>query len=114
MYVPALICLAVLMNSCISIQQTKGPYLPMYGNETVIGTVQTAFVIQTSVLASKNDNEPVNTEIYTKLMETAQQQYPGTIGLRDIVWISGNKSPDGTQVEIHAAAKVIKGIGIAV
>jgi hypothetical protein len=93
-----------LAVSCAS----TGEYMPLKSGETVIGTVQTTFFVQSSFFFMKSVKGTVNTQAYVRLMETAGQKYSGSIDLRDIVWMTGNKSSDNTQTEIFATGKVVQ------
>jgi hypothetical protein len=91
--------LSILAASCASI----GQYMPSTPEETVIGTVQTSFVARDSWFSK---NETINMQAYIKLLEAAVKKYPGTIDVRDIVWVSG-RTIDGINVEAAAAGMVI-------
>jgi len=93
-----------LAASCAS----TGQYKPLADGETVIGTAQTTFMVQSSFFSMKKVQDAMNAEAYIKLMEVAAQKYPGSIDLRDIVWVTGDKSRDGTKTEIFATGKVIR------
>jgi hypothetical protein len=92
-----------LVTSCAS----AGEYMPLKDGETVTGTVQTTFLVQSSFFFMKRVKDTVNTQAYVRLMETAGQKYSGNIDLRDIVWVTGNSSPDNTKTEIFATGKVV-------
>jgi hypothetical protein len=79
---------------------------PKAGSEAVNGVVQTSFV---STGWDATFNKPViKTQAYIKLLEAAQQKYPGAVDITDIVWVSG-KSIDHQNSEIIASGKVVRG-----
>jgi len=95
--------LIVLAVSC----QSTGEYLPLSGNETVIGTVQTTFEVRSSFFFMKKVKDGINMEAYIKLLETAEHKYSGNHDIRDIVWVTG-KPVDNIYTEIFASGKVIR------
>jgi hypothetical protein len=95
--------LIVLAISC----QSTGEYLPLSNNETVIGTVQVTFTVQSSFFFMKKVKDGINTEAYIKLLETAEHKYSGNNDIRDIVWVTG-QSVNTTNTEIFATGKVIR------
>ena len=95
--------LIVLAVSC----QSTGEYLPLSSNETVIGTVQTTFEVQSSFFPIKSVKDTVNTRAYIMLMEAAERKYTGNIDIRDIVWVTG-KPVDNIYIEIFASGKVVR------
>ena len=98
----AVLILITLAVSCAS----TGEYMPMAEGETVIGTVQTTFLVQSSFFSMKKVKETVNKQAYVGLMEIAGQKYSGSIDLRDIRWVTGS-TVNNTRTEIFATAKVI-------
>jgi hypothetical protein len=93
------IIIGMLTASCASI----GQHLPLSSGETVIGTIQTSFVAR-EIWFSKD--EVINTQAYIKLLEAAVKKYPGSIDVRNIVWVTG-KTVDSLNVEIAATGMVI-------
>jgi hypothetical protein len=91
--------LSVLTASCTSI----GQHLPLSSGETVIGTIQTTFVARDTWFSK---NEIINTQAYIKLLEAAVKKYPGSIDVRNIVWVTG-RTIDHLNVEIAATGMVI-------
>jgi hypothetical protein len=88
--------------SCAS----TGNFIPLENGETVLGTIQTAFVARDTV----NGRDAINTLAYIKLLEAAQGQYARDgvqIDIRDIIWTSGKKF-DSTNTEYSAAGKVVR------
>ena len=98
----ALLLLIVFAGSCAS----TGEYMPIEKGETVIGTVQTTFLVQSSFFSVKKVKDTLNKQAYVALMEIAGYKYSGSIDLRDIVWVTGN-TVNNTKTEIFATAKVI-------
>ena len=103
MVVLTVLLITVILASCA----TTGQYMPLANNETVIGTVQTTFMVRNNPTNSASD--AVNTQAYIRLMEVAEQNYSGGIDLRDIEWArTGRLSPDNHYVEFTATGKVIQ------
>jgi len=86
---------------------TTGEYMPLSDDETVIGTVQTTFVVRSSFFTMKSVRDAINTEAYIKLLESAERKYTGNNDIRDIVWVTG-KPVDNIYTEIFATGKVIR------
>jgi len=103
----AALVLIILIVSCAS----TGEYMPLSNDDTVIGTVQTTFVVKSSFFSMKRVRDAINTEAYIKLLAAAELKYAGnTIDIRDIVWVTGRLAEnDPTSTEIFATAKVIRG-----
>ncbi|MDR1231663.1 MAG: hypothetical protein LBK61_09710 [Spirochaetaceae bacterium] len=101
-FVGMLAVLSVLSVSIVSCA-TVGQYMPASPGETVIGTVQTSFVARDSWFSK---NEAINMHAYIKLLEAAVKQYPGTIDVRNIVWVTG-RTIDNINVEVAATGMVI-------
>ena len=99
----ALLLLIAIAVSCAS----TGDYMPIAEGETVIGTVQTTFLVQSSLFSIKKVRDTMNKQAYVGLMEVAGQKYSGSIDLRDIVWVTGN-TINNTKTEIFATAKVVR------
>ena len=99
----AVLLIAGLAASCAS----TGQYMPLSKDETVIGTVQAAFVVRSSLFFMKSAKDAVNTQAYIRLLEAAGQKYPGNIDIRDIVWVTG-KSVDNQATEVSATGKVVQ------
>jgi hypothetical protein len=91
--------LAVLTASCASI----GRHLPLSSGETVIGTIQTSFIARDTWFSK---DKIINTQAYIKLLEAAVKKYPGSIDVRNIVWVTG-RMIDTLNVEIAATGMVI-------
>jgi hypothetical protein len=81
--------------------------MPLTQGETVIGTVQSTFTVQSSFFSLKSVKDAVNTQAYIHLMEAAGQKFTGSIDIRDIVWVTG-KSVDNQNTEISATGKVVQ------
>jgi len=103
-FIVVMLALIALAVSCAS----TGEYMPLSGGETVIGTVQSTFFVQSSFFSMQKVKDSVNTQAYVRLMEAAGRKYHDNIDLRDIVWVTGDKSPDNTKTEIFATAKVVR------
>jgi len=101
-YILTVLILTVFAISCAS----TGEYMPITEGETVIGTVQTTFLVQSSFFSVKKVKDTVNKQAYVGLMEAAGQKYTGSIDLRDIVWVTGS-TVNNIKTEIFATAKVI-------
>jgi hypothetical protein len=104
----ALILMVSLIVGLVASCASTGEYMPLKESETVIGTVQTTFFVQSSFFFMKSVKDTVNKQAYVRLMEIAGQKYFGSIDLRDIVWITGNKSSDNTKTEIFATGKIVR------
>jgi len=102
-FVLAALLLTALAASCTS----TGNYMPLKDGETVIGTVQTFFIVQSTSIVFKSGKDALNTQSYIRLMEAAGKKYSGNIDIRDIEWVTGN-TVDNTKTEIFATAKVIQ------
>ena len=89
-----------LISSCASV----GQFMPIAPEENVIGTIQTTFAARDSWFSKK---ETIDTQAYIKLLGTAAQKYPGTIDVRDIVWVTG-RAIGPRDTEVSATAKVIR------
>jgi len=109
-YILLLLLLAAMVVSCMSM--STGQYMPLYQDETVIGTIQASFYVQSSFPTMKNGKETLNTQAYASLMEAARREYSGIIDLRDIEWVMANSSSGKTGTEILAVAKVIRISGV--
>jgi hypothetical protein len=92
-----------LAVSCAS----TGEYMALSSSETVIATVQSTFVVQSSLFFMKSAKDAVNMEAYIHLLEVANQKYSGAFDIRDIVWVTG-KSVDNQNTEISATGKVVR------
>jgi hypothetical protein len=105
---PFVLAAAALVGLAVSCAST-GNFMPLAPNETVIGTVQTTFVARNTL----NGRDAINTQAYIKLLEAAQQQYPGNgtngpaIDIRDIVWVSG-REVDTQNKEYAVTGKVVQ------
>jgi hypothetical protein len=93
------IIMSILTASCASI----GQHLPLSSGETVIGTIQTSFVARETWFSK---DKVINTQAYIKLLEAAVKKYPGSIDVRNIVWVTG-RMVDNLNVEIAATGMVI-------
>ena len=98
-----------LAASCAS----TGDFMPLSREETVLGTVQTTFVVRSSFFSMKSARDAVNTQAYIKLMEAAGQKYSGSYDIRDIVWVTG-RSVYLDNTEIAATGKVVSVAGAEV
>jgi hypothetical protein len=88
--------------ACLAATLTAGV---VSAQEPIIGTVQTSFVV--TGWDSVFNKKAVNTQARIRLLGTAQEKYPGTIDITDIVWVSG-KSEDNQNKEIVATGKVVQ------
>jgi hypothetical protein len=91
--------IGILTASCASV----GRHLPLSSGETVIGTVQTSFIARETWFSK---DKVINTQAYIKLLEAAVKKYPGSIDVRNIVWVSG-RMIDNLNIEIAATGMVI-------
>jgi hypothetical protein len=103
----ALVLMAALIAGLAVSYASTGQYMPLTQGETVIGTVQSTFTVQSSFFSLKSVKDAVNTQAYIHLMEAAGQKYSGSIDIRDIVWVTG-KSVDNQNTEISATGKVVQ------
>ena len=99
----AVLIIIAFLVSCAS----TGEFMPIEEDETVIGTAQTTFLVQSSFFFIKRVRNTINKQAYVGLMEVAGQKYSGSIDLRDIVWVTGN-TVNNTKTEIFATAKVVR------
>jgi hypothetical protein len=74
-------------------------------DEAVNGIVQTNFAAQS--WDSMFNKPAIKTQAYIKLLEAAQQKYPGMVDIKDIVWITG-RMVDHQNKEIIATGKVVQ------
>lgn len=102
-----IILTAVLITAIIVSCVTQNVYLPLTEDEVVIGTVQAAFVTQGTAFVTKGSINRVNTQAYIALLDAAGNKYPGTIDVRDILWVPG-RMLFGGNTEISATGKVIQ------
>jgi hypothetical protein len=101
--VSAALLLAALAVSCVS----TGQYMALSENETVIGNVQSTFVVQSSLFFLQSAKDAVNIQAYIHLMKEAGRIYSGNIDIRDIVWVTG-RSVDNENTEVSATGKVVQ------
>jgi phage terminase large subunit-like protein len=104
-YVLAALLPITLAVSC----STTGEYMPLKDGETVIGTVQETLIVRSTFFNMKKVQDGVNTEAYIKLLEAAERKYPkSNIDMRDIVWVTGEKTADNMNTKIFVTGKVIR------
>ena len=101
--VSAILLIAIFTASCAS----SGQYMALSKDETVVGTAQANFAVRSIVFMSKSGKDSVNTQAYIHLLKAAGEKYPGSIDIRDIVWVTG-KSVDNENTEISATGKVVQ------
>jgi hypothetical protein len=79
-----------------------GKIVQLSTEEVANGVVHTSFVARSwdSLFNKKN----IKTQAYIKLLEAAQQKYPGTVDVYDIVW-KKSSNVDGQNTEIFATGK---------
>jgi len=99
----AVLLLTTFAVSCMS----TGQYMALSNNETVIGHVESTFVVRSSLFFMQSAKDAVNTQAYIHLMEEAGKRYPGNIDIRDIVWVTG-QSTDNQNTEVSATGKVVQ------
>ena len=100
--------LAVLLLTTLAVScSSTGQYMAMSRDETAIGSVQSTFVVRSSLFFLKSAKDAVNTQAYIHLMEEAGKKYPGSIDIRDIVWVTG-QSVDTQNTEVSATGKVVQ------
>jgi vesicle coat complex subunit len=102
-----LVLLAFLIVGLAASCNSTGQYVALTNEETVIGTVQSTFVVHSSLFFMKSAKDAVNMESYIHLMEVANQKYSGNFDIRDIVWVTG-RSVDNQNTEISATGKVVR------
>jgi hypothetical protein len=93
------IIMGIVTVSCAS----TGQHLPLSSGETVIGTIQTSFVARETWFSK---DKVINTQAYIKRLEAAVKKYPGSIDVRNILWVTG-RMVDSLNVEIAATGMVI-------
>jgi hypothetical protein len=103
----AFVLMAFLIVGLAASCASTGQYMPLSSGENVIGTIQSTFVVGSSLFFLKSAKDAVNMEAYIHLMEVANQRYSGNFDIRDIVWVTG-KSVDNTNTEISATGKVVQ------
>jgi hypothetical protein len=82
-----------------------GKIVQVPAEDAVAGLVQVSFTaLSWDSWFNKN---AVKTQAYIRLLEAAQQKYPGTIDVCDIVWITG-RMVDHQNKEIIATGKVVQ------
>jgi hypothetical protein len=104
---PVLVLMASLLVGMAASCASTGEYMPISNDEAVIGTVQSTFVVQSSLFFLKSAKDAVNMEAYIHLMEVANQKHTGNFDIRDIVWVTG-RSIDNQNTEISATGKVVQ------
>ena len=103
----ALVLMASLIMGLAASCASTGEYMPLTKGETVIGTVQSTFVVHSSFFSLKSVKDSVNTQAYIHLMEESGKKYSGNFDIRDIVWVTG-KTVDHENTEISATGKVVQ------
>ena len=100
--------LAVLLLTTFAVScASTGQYMALSKDETVIGSVQSTFVVRSSLFFLQSAKDAVNTQAYIHLMEEAGKRYPGNIDIRDIEWVTG-RSVDNQNTEVSATGKVVQ------
>jgi hypothetical protein len=102
----AIVVMGLFISLLISCAST-GEYMPVSGDETVIGTVQGNFVLSSTSFITKSSRDKVSQQAYVILMEAAGKKYPGAIEVRDIVWVTG-RDINNQYKEVTATGKVIR------
>ncbi|GHU95133.1 hypothetical protein FACS189479_08490 [Spirochaetia bacterium] len=82
-----------------------GTAIQALAGDTVNGAIQTSFTAQS--WDSAFNKKAVTTQAYIKLLEAAQQKYPGTVDIQDIVWVTG-RSEGPQNSEVIATGKVVQ------
>jgi hypothetical protein len=101
----AALLLTTLAVSC----STTGEYMPLKEGETVIGTVQETLIVRSTFFSMKKVKDGINTEAYIKLLEAAGKKYPNSnVDIRDIAWVTGEKTSDNLSTKIFVTGKVIR------
>jgi hypothetical protein len=104
-YALTVLLLTILAAAC----STTGEYMPLKDGEVVIGTVQETLIVRSTFFSLKKVQNGINTEAYIKLLEAAERKYPNSnIDIRDIVWVTGEKTDDNLSTKIFVTGKVIK------
>ncbi|MDR0302855.1 MAG: hypothetical protein LBI04_11170 [Treponema sp.] len=104
-YVLFALLLTALAVSCAS----TGEYMPLEEGDVVIGTVQANFAVPSTSIVFSKGKVALNQQSYIKLLETAEQKYPtSNIDIRDIIWVTGEKTKDNLNTKIFVTGKVIR------
>jgi preprotein translocase subunit SecE len=104
-YVLAVVALTALAVCCVS----TGEYIPLAEGDVVIGTVQETLIVRSTFFTMKKVQDAINTEAYIKLLEAAGLKYPDSnVDIRDIVWVTGEKTKDNLSTKIFVTGKVIR------
>jgi len=99
----AVLMIAIIAASCSS----TGKYMALSNEETVVGTVQSDFVVRSSLFFLQSAKDAVNTQAYIHLLEAANEKYNGNFDIRDIVWVTG-RAVNNESTEVSATGKVVK------
>jgi hypothetical protein len=97
---------SLIMGLAVSCAST-GQYMALSKDETVIGHVESTFMVRSSLFFLQSAKDTVNTQAYIHLMEEAGKRYPDNIDIRDIVWVTG-QSVDNQNTEVSATGKVVQ------
>jgi hypothetical protein len=96
------IALTGLLISCAT-----GQYMELKPSENteILGTVQTAFMVN----GSFRYRSTINSQAYISLLAEAQRQFPDAIvDIRDIIWAMGRADTANNNFEYTAIGKVIR------
>jgi phage terminase large subunit-like protein len=104
-YVLTVLLLTAFAASC----STTGEYMPLKDGDVVIGTVQETLIVRSTFFFMKKVQDGINTEAYIKLLEAAERKYPNSnLDIRDIVWVTGEKTSDNMNTKVFVTGKVIR------
>jgi hypothetical protein len=88
--------------TCLAAALTAGV---VSAEEPVIGTAQISFVV--AGWDATFNKDAITIQAYSRLLDAAQQKYPGTVDVRDVVWASGKKVGELNR-EITATGKIVQ------
>jgi hypothetical protein len=96
--------------ACLAVVLAAG-FLPAQEQENGTTPGQTIGTVQTSFTGRDWDvwfnKKVIETQAYSKLLEAAQQKYPGVVDVRDIVWAGGKKINEMNR-EIAASGRIVQ------
>jgi hypothetical protein len=97
----------VIIVSGLFVSCATGQYMELKPSENaeILGTVQTAFMVN----GSFRYRSTINTQAYIYLLAEAQRQFPDTtVEIRDIIWAMGSADTANNNFEYTAIGKVIR------
>jgi len=100
--------LALLIISFTASCDISGEFKELASGETVIGSVQATFEVNSTDFMTKKGIESIEIRAYIYLMEDAGDKFTSNIvDIRDITWVKGN-SINGSTTAVATTGKVIK------